>query len=160
MIREVRNQKVECRINGGIVPAVPLSSIPGGPYLSLVTTRTIDGMQILSCAFIPVSSRQFPIPVLNRAERGFSILMQNYASWLNKSESVSIGFGKVVSDVQQLPFGFSIYSGERAGEVEFSDAKTVSLDGSKLTIPVSMFDGTPTSDQINFIKSKIREILS
>lgn len=160
LIRQIGDQNSECHINSGIVPAVPLSVIPDGPYLTLVTSRVIDDTRVLSSAFIPVSERKCPVPVLSKAERGFAVLMQNYATWLNKSEGVTIGFGKVVAGVEQLPYGFSIYSGEKSGQVKFTVDKGIVLDGDTLNIAKSIFEDRLTSEQSNFIKAKLREMLS
>jgi hypothetical protein len=160
LIRNVGDQNDECHINGGIVPAIPLSEIPNGPYLTLVTSRFIDNTRILSSAFIPVSERKCPVPILSKAERGFAVLMKNYASWLNKSEGVTIGFGKVVAGLEHLPYGFSIYSGEKVGQVKFVVDKGVVLDGDTLNISDSLFEDRLSAEQSNFIKAKLRELLS
>lgn len=160
LIRNIGDQSSECHINGGIVPAIPLSAIPSGPYLTLVTSRIIDNTRILSSAFIPVSERKCPVPVLSKAERGFAVLMKNYASWLNKSEGVTIGFGKVVAGLEHLPYGFSIYSGEKIAQVKFVVDKGVVLDGDTLNISGSLFEDRLSSEQSNLIKAKLRELLS
>lgn len=161
LLRDGNSECLSLEINGGIQPVQPLKLglVEKGPYLALVTRYEINGMEVRSCSYIPVSERKNPIPSLSCSERSFAKLFCGYAEWLGAAEGVSMGLGKRVQCEYYLADGFQISSSIKTGSVQFyDDLNEPLIDGEIILIPSDwlLCEGDLLQSRSNILKAMIR----
>jgi hypothetical protein len=153
------------KINGGIIPVRPVDQ-PGttaieGPFLALVTQRVVCGEVIRMCAYIPVSERKFPVPILTEGERIISKIIRGYSEWIFKAEGKAIGFGKIISDNAFINYGFTLTSPDASCDVLLTQSGSgIEIEEGRLSVSESWISGIVEHRvKANALKSAIRKQL-